>query len=59
MHCGKRAGKLGQRSPGTMPKGGMPYGGSMLGGMPAKPSKAGKPKPKGKGKGGKKAKPMR
>ena len=44
-----------------MPAGGKPYGGSMFGGMPAKPGKAGKKaaKPKAKAKGGKKAKPMK
>ena len=39
----------------------MPYSGSMFGGMPAKPGKAGKKaaKPKGKGKAKGKAKPMK
>ena len=63
MHCGKkgRSGKLGQSPERPMPAGGKPYSGSMFGGMPAKPAKAGKKaaKPKGKAKGGKKAKPMK
>jgi hypothetical protein len=44
-----------------MPAGGKPYSGSMFGGMPAKPAKAGKKaaKPKGKGKAKGKAKPMK
>jgi len=64
MHCGKkgRAGKLRAVTPERpMPAGGKPYSGSMFGGMPAKPGKAGKKaaKPKGKGKAKGKAKPMK
>lgn len=39
-----------------MPNGGMPYGGSKMAPMPAKPAKGGKKAP---AKGGKKAKPMK